>query len=141
MTDEAKPRYRCMTGQRDISCNGNSGCRSMLEQVSLHHPLCRVCTERRVLELPNANGMTTLDADAPSAEGGSSKPSLERVVTTRLIRRGSPAPAENDWASATPSERIAGVWTLTQHCLAWNREGSDELRLQRSVCRVQRSRR
>jgi hypothetical protein len=64
-----------------------------------------------------------------------------RTVSTRLIRRGDPAPSENDWASSTPSERIAGVWELTQQCLAWNREGADELRLQRSVSRVQRGRR
>ena len=94
-----------------------------------------------MLELPHVTGIATMAGDAPPAEGGSSRDILERVVTLRLMRRGSPAPAENDWASATPSERIAGVWTLTQQCLAWNREGSDELRLQRSVCRVQRSRR
>ncbi len=94
-----------------------------------------------MLELPNATGIATMAGDAPPAEMESNEGISTRVVTTRLIRRGSPTPAENDWASATPSERIAGVWTLTQHCLAWNREGSDELRLQRSVSRVQRSRR
>jgi len=92
-------------------------------------------------ELPNASGMTTLACDATPAELESNAGVSTRVVTTLLIRKGSPTLAENDWASATPSERIAGVWTLTQQCLAWNREGSDELRLQRSVSRVQRSRR
>jgi hypothetical protein len=59
-----------------------------------------------------------------------------RTVSTRLIRRGDPAPSENDWASSTPSERIAGVWELTRQCLAWNREGVDEPRLQRDITRV-----
>jgi hypothetical protein len=59
-----------------------------------------------------------------------------RTVSTRLIRRGDPAPSENDWASSTPSERIAGVWELTRQCLAWNREGGDDPRLERDITRV-----
>ncbi len=83
---------------------------------------------------------TALNAAAPVGSAGDAA-APTRSVTTRLIRRGDPAPLETDWASSTPSERIAGVWELTQQCLAWNREGAHELRLQRSVSRVQRGRR
>jgi hypothetical protein len=62
-----------------------------------------------------------------------------RQVTSRVIRNASALPADSDWEAATPTERIAAVWELTRQCLAWNRKGDDEPRLQRSISRVQRS--
>ena len=83
---------------------------------------------------------TALNAAAPVGSPGDAA-SPTRSITTRLIRRGDPAPSETDWASSTPSERIAGVWELTQRCLAWNREGGEEPRLQRDITRVIRKER
>ena len=71
---------------------------------------------------------------APAAGDDPKQPS--RSVESRLLRPGEAAPSDNDWSSSTPSERIAGVWELTQQCLAWNREGGEEPRLQRDVTRV-----
>jgi len=59
-----------------------------------------------------------------------------RSIESRIMRPGEAAPSDNDWSSFTPSERIAGVWELTQQCLAWHREGGQEPRLQRDVTRV-----
>jgi len=67
--------------------------------------------------------------------------SLRRNVTSRLIRRGDPVPEDRDWERLTPAQRIDAVWDLTLLCLAWNGGQPDEPRLQRSVSRVQRSRR
>ena len=40
--------------------------------------------------------------------------------------------------SLSTAERMAMVWPLTLECLAWTGADADELRLQRSVCRVKR---
>ena len=63
-----------------------------------------------------------------------------RRIETRVIRRGDPAADAPDveWLRYTPAERIEAVWTLTKTCLAWGGGSDDELRLQRSVSRVQR---
>jgi hypothetical protein len=65
-------------------------------------------------------------------------PSLRTNVTTRLIRRGDPVPADDEWEALTPEERINAVWDLTLLCLAWQRDETGEPRLQRSVSRIQR---
>lgn len=62
-------------------------------------------------------------------------------ITSRVIRNGLPEPPDNDWSMATPEERIEAVWTLTKLCLAWNSLSPSEPRLQRTITRVQRSRR
>jgi hypothetical protein len=67
------------------------------------------------------------------------KQTSQRVVTSRVVRSGNAVPTDDDWLSCTVEERIAGVWELTKLCHAWNREGSGEPRLQRSVVRVQRA--
>jgi hypothetical protein len=41
-----------------------------------------------------------------------------KEMTVRIIRDGTPEPPDNDWASASPEERIEAVWTLTKLCLA-----------------------
>ena len=56
-----------------------------------------------------------------------------RRVTSRIVLPGEVVPEEDGWAQSTLEERIAGVWELTKLCLAWNREGEGEPRLQRSV--------
>ena len=71
-----------------------------------------------------------------------SKPQKQRsAIVTRIIRPGTPEPADTDWMDMSPEERIAAVWELTRMCLAWNRDDHGELRLQRSVSRVQRPKR
>ena len=67
------------------------------------------------------------------------KRTSRNVVTSRVVRPGDAVPADDDWLSRTVEERIAGVWELTELCYAWNREGSGEPRLQRTVARVQRA--
>lgn len=62
-------------------------------------------------------------------------------VTSRVIRKGSPLPDEQDWEGSTTAERINTVWALTLICLAWNTNQPGEPRLQRSLSRIQRSRR
>ncbi len=62
------------------------------------------------------------------------------IVATRVFRGGT-QPPDDEWADTSPAERLAAVWELTQQCLQWNRTGTDEPRLQRSVGRVQRARR
>jgi hypothetical protein len=64
-----------------------------------------------------------------------------RAITTRVVREGHGSAPSDDWAGTTVAQRIDAVWELTQQCLLWNRSSSDELRLQRSHCRVQRPRR
>lgn len=78
-------------------------------------------------DTPNSTG-------APAAADNPKQHS--RSVESRIVRPGEAAPSETDWSSSTPSERIAGVWELTQQCLAWNREGGEEPRLQRDITRV-----
>jgi hypothetical protein len=62
-----------------------------------------------------------------------------RAISSRIIRPGMVETPDMDWKDATVSERIAAVWELTRQCLAWNRDPTDEPRLQRSVSRVQRT--
>ena len=61
-------------------------------------------------------------------------------MASRVIREGTPASAHDDLAATTltPEQRIDAVWTLTKACMAWNSEGDDEPRLQRSVVHIQR---
>jgi len=68
-----------------------------------------------------------------------SSTSPTRNLTTRIFRRGEVPPLSADWEGTTAEERIDAVWELTRLCLAWSESG--EPRLQRSVCRVQRTRR
>ncbi len=65
----------------------------------------------------------------------------EIVLKTRVFRDGASPSDEADWSSYTPGERMNAVWDLTRACLAWQVEDPSALRLQRSVSRVQRSRR
>ncbi len=67
---------------------------------------------------------------------GLSKP---RVVTGRVIRPGQAQPPDDDWRQLSRAERISLVWELTRLCAHW-RMSDDELRLQRTVGRVQRPR-
>jgi len=60
---------------------------------------------------------------------------LRPGVTSRVIRPGEPEPADTDWMALTPEQRIDAVWTLTK---AWNAEGDDDPRLQRSVVHIKR---
>jgi hypothetical protein len=69
-----------------------------------------------------------------------SENSRKDQIRTRVIR-GAPEPPDNDWANASPEERIEAVWTLTELCLAWNESSDSEPRLQRTVTRVQRAQR
>ena len=65
----------------------------------------------------------------------------EIVLNTRVFRDGASPSDEADWSSYTMEERINAVWELTCACLAWQTENPSELRLQKSVTRVIRSRR
>jgi hypothetical protein len=65
--------------------------------------------------------------------------SRSKQMTVRVIRDGTPEPPDDDWASASPEERIEAVWTLTKLCLAWNNPSASEPRLQRTITRVQRA--
>lgn len=62
-------------------------------------------------------------------------------MSVRVIRDGRPEPLDDEWIGSSPEERIEAVWTLTKVCLAWNNHLADEPRLQRTVTRIQRSRR
>jgi hypothetical protein len=63
-------------------------------------------------------------------------------ATSRIFRPGQvPPAAATGWEGTTPEERINAVWELTLLCLAWTGEHAREPRLQRSVSRIQRSRR
>jgi len=62
-------------------------------------------------------------------------------IRVRVIRGGLPEPPDNDWAMASPEERIEAVWTLTELCLAWNQPSASVPRLQRTVTRLQRAQR
>jgi hypothetical protein len=63
---------------------------------------------------------------------------LRPGVTSRVIRPGAPEAPDDDWMNLTPEQRIDAVWTLTKACMAWNSEGDDEPRLQRSIVHIQR---
>lgn len=67
--------------------------------------------------------------------------SQDKEMTVRVIRDGRPEPRDNEWIGSSPEERIEAVWTLTELCLAWNNQSADESRLQRTITRVERSRR
>jgi len=62
-------------------------------------------------------------------------------ATTRVLRAELEPFGDDEIARMTPAERMAMVWQLTLECLAWTGADADELRLQRSVCRVERRRR
>lgn len=69
------------------------------------------------------------------------KVSQRGKLVTRVIRAGERAPAKRAENVSTPETRMEAVWDLTLMCLAWRREPVGELRLQRSVVRIQRARR
>ena len=60
-----------------------------------------------------------------------------RVVTARVVRPGDAQPEDEEWRALTPAERISAVWKLTKLAAHWQFT-DDELRLQRTVGRVQR---
>ena len=62
-------------------------------------------------------------------------------LATRVIRAGERTPAKMSEIVSTPESRMEAVWDLTLMCLAWRGEPVSELRLQRSVVRIQRARR
>lgn len=64
---------------------------------------------------------------------------LRPGVVSCVIRPGAPELAADDWTDLTAEQRIDAVWTLTKACMAWNSEGDDEPRLQRSVVHIQRA--
>jgi hypothetical protein len=70
-----------------------------------------------------------------------SEDSQSEQITVRVIRDGAPEPPDNDWAMATPEERIEAVWTLTELCMAWNNPSASEPKFHRTITRVQRARR
>jgi len=77
---------------------------------------------------------------------GYNEPTMQTTLnrkntTARVIRPGDPQRDDRDWETATPEERINAVWDLTLLCLAWQGDQTVEPRLQRSVSRIQRSRR
>ncbi len=57
---------------------------------------------------------------------------------TRVFRPGEGVGPELSWAASSPEERMAAVWDLTLECLAMRGIDPSELRLQRSVVRIQR---
>ena len=59
-------------------------------------------------------------------------------MTGRVIRSGQAEPLDNEWIDCSTEERIEAVWTLTKLCLSWNELLADDLRLQRTITRVQR---
>jgi hypothetical protein len=70
-----------------------------------------------------------------------SEDSRNDKITVRVIRNGEPEPLDNDWAMATMEERIEGVWTLTELCMAWNNPSTSEPEFHRTITRVQRAQR
>jgi hypothetical protein len=64
-----------------------------------------------------------------------------RSARTRVLRNEREPRGDEEVAGMTAAERMAMVWQLTLECLAWTGVDADELRLQRSVCRVERRRR
>ena len=69
------------------------------------------------------------------------EPSRREQISGRVIRGGRSEPLDDQWIGTSPEERIEAVWTLTNLCLAWNQQPARELRLQRTVTRLQRARR
>ena len=69
------------------------------------------------------------------------EPSRREQISGRVIRGGRSEPLDDQWIGTSPEERIEAVWTLTKLCLAWNELPARELRLQRTVTRLQRARR
>jgi len=69
------------------------------------------------------------------------EPSRREQISGRVIRGGRSEPLDDQWIGTSPEERIEAVWTLTKLCLAWNELPTRELRLQRTVTRLQRARR
>ena len=62
-----------------------------------------------------------------------------KIESTRVIR-GRPVGRDvSGWEAASPDERMEAVWDLTRVLVNWT--GPGEPRLQRSVCRIQRSKR
>src|SRR5215213_1362085 len=89
--------------------------------------------------LVNRNA-THPEALAPSISPispGKIDPVKRRIEFTRIIRGRPPVRDVSGWEGATPSERLEAVWDLTRIAMEW--AGRGEPRLQRSVCRVQRS--
>lgn len=70
-----------------------------------------------------------------------SNASRRKDILVKTIRQGEPDSRENEWHNSSPEERIEAVWTLTKLCLAWNNHLPNDLRLQRTVTNLQRSRR
>jgi hypothetical protein len=64
--------------------------------------------------------------------------SRSEQIKVRVIRDGL-EPADNDWAMASPEDRIEAVWTLTELCLAWHKPSASVPRLQRTITRLQRA--
>jgi len=62
-----------------------------------------------------------------------------KIESTRIIRGRPTARDVSGWENASPDERFAAVWELSRLVMEWS--GHGEPRLQRSVCRVQRSQR
>ena len=69
------------------------------------------------------------------------EPSRREQISGRVIRGGRSEPLDDQWIGTSSEERIEAVWTLTNLCLAWNQQPARELRLQRTVTRLQRARR
>ena len=61
-------------------------------------------------------------------------------ISGRLIHKGDVS-SDRDWQNSTPEECINAVWELTLLCLAWENNETGELRLQRSISRIQRPQR
>ena len=68
-------------------------------------------------------------------------PSFNERISVRVIRNGESDVPDDAWMEFSPAERIDAVWTLTKLCLAWNNGLADELRLQRTITHLQRSKR
>ena len=64
--------------------------------------------------------------------------SPESGMSVRTIRDGRPEPFDDALNNSSAEERIEAVWVLTKLCLAWNHL-PDELRLQRTITRIQRA--
>lgn len=67
-------------------------------------------------------------------------PSTEKM-TSKVIRDAQVEPFDDAWFGTSPEQRIEAVWTLTKLCLAWKETLTGEPRLQRTVTRLQRTRR
>ena len=61
-----------------------------------------------------------------------------RTWTAKVLRDGHAQSRPPDVTHLSSGERMALVWELLLECHAWSRFSEDELRLQRSVGRVER---